>query len=106
MTLTLLSILRILGKPRLDFFLLELCADVFLSRSYQKTKNMDALLAEGRKRRSKRSEARAPVNAAEIARKKSTPTTAADGESLNKLIESVKRKAGETGGRGKRTKTG
>jgi len=65
---------------------------------------MDALLAEGRKRRSKRSEARAPVNAAEIARKKATASSGGDGESLNKLIESVKRKAGETGGRGKRSK--
>jgi len=65
---------------------------------------MDALLAEGRKRRAKRSEARAPVNAAEIARKKATTSSGGDGESLNKLIESVKRKAGETGGRGKRSK--
>ncbi|GAA5876894.1 hypothetical protein JCM16303_006324 [Sporobolomyces ruberrimus] len=73
---------------------------------YQKTRNMDALLAEGRKRRSKRSEARAPVNAVEVARKKSTASAGGDGESLNKLIESVKRKAGETGGRGKRSKTG
>ncbi|GAA5940616.1 pre-rRNA-processing protein ESF1 [Sporobolomyces koalae] len=71
---------------------------------FQKTRNMDALLAEGRKRRAKRSEARAPVNATEIARKKAA-TSAGDGDSLNKLIESVKRKAGETGGRGKRSKT-
>ncbi|GAA5967029.1 hypothetical protein JCM3765_003684 [Sporobolomyces pararoseus] len=72
---------------------------------YQKTRNMDALLAEGRKRRAKRSEARAPVSAAEVARKKAASSTGGDGESLNKLIESVKRKAGETGGRGKRSKT-
>ncbi|GAA6061969.1 hypothetical protein JCM10212_005213 [Sporobolomyces blumeae] len=72
---------------------------------YQKTRNMDALLAEGRKRRAKRSEARAPVDASEVARKKAGASAGGDGESLNKLIESVKRKAGETGGRGKRTKT-
>ncbi|GAA6011140.1 hypothetical protein JCM11491_006738 [Sporobolomyces phaffii] len=72
---------------------------------YQKTRNMDALLAEGRKRRSKRSEARAPVSAVEVARKKAAASSGGDGESLNKLIESVKRKAGETGGRGKRSKT-
>lgn len=62
---------------------------------------MTALLAEGRKRRSKNHDVRAPVGA-DYAR----PKAAADegGESLQKLVESVKRKAGDAGGRGKRAK--
>lgn len=70
---------------------------------FQKTRNMTALLGEGRKRRAKGHDARAPVGAPSVAGSK--PKHAADEGDLLKLVESVKRKAGETGGRGKRTKT-
>ncbi|GAA5823102.1 hypothetical protein JCM11251_007487 [Rhodosporidiobolus azoricus] len=76
---------------------------------YQKSRNMEALLAEGRKRRStKTSKVRAPVAPADgkaPAKRSLEAGGAEEGESLSKLVEAVKRKAGETGGRGKRTKT-
>ncbi|GAA5889156.1 hypothetical protein JCM6882_009758 [Rhodosporidiobolus microsporus] len=77
---------------------------------YQKSRNMEALLAEGRKRRStKTSKARAPVAPVDgkaPAKRSLADGGAGEGESLSKLVEAVKRKAGETGGRGKRAKTG
>ncbi|GAA6003926.1 hypothetical protein JCM10207_006470 [Rhodosporidiobolus poonsookiae] len=76
---------------------------------YQKSRNMEALLAEGRKRRAtKQSKARAPVAPVDgkAPLKRSLAGAGDGGESLDKLIESVKRKAGEAGGRGKRAKTG
>ncbi|BGP18572.1 hypothetical protein JCM10213_003040 [Rhodosporidiobolus nylandii] len=76
---------------------------------FQKTRNMDALLAEGRKRRAdKNTKARAPVAPVEgkPATKRSAPAAEDGGESLSKLVEAVKRKAGDAGGRGKRAKTG
>ncbi|GAA5881012.1 hypothetical protein JCM3774_003068 [Rhodotorula dairenensis] len=72
---------------------------------YQKSRNMEALLAEGRKRRAeKNNELREPVTATEDrpARKRALPEDS--GDSLDKLVEAVKRKAGDAGGRGKRTK--
>ncbi|KAI5479550.1 hypothetical protein MNV49_003287 [Pseudohyphozyma bogoriensis] len=69
---------------------------------YVKTKSMDALLAEGRKRRAKKHDARAPVGAQERGVKVASKDD--EGESLRKLVESVKRKAGDVGGRGKRSK--
>ncbi|GAA5859122.1 hypothetical protein JCM8547_004011 [Rhodosporidiobolus lusitaniae] len=76
---------------------------------YQKSRNMEALLAEGRKRRSgKTSKARdpiAPVDGAASAKKRSADVSVDNGDSLSKLVDAVKRKAGETGGRGKRAKT-
>ncbi|GAA5931529.1 hypothetical protein JCM1841_005539 [Sporobolomyces salmonicolor] len=71
---------------------------------FQKSRNMDALLAEGRKRRAKANTARAPVSAADVVARKRA-AAAGEGDSLSKLVEAVKRKAGETGGRGKRAKT-
>ncbi|GAA6038371.1 hypothetical protein JCM8097_007615 [Rhodosporidiobolus ruineniae] len=78
---------------------------------YQKSRNMEALLAEGRKRRStKSSSARAPVAArdpSDTNRKRSAAEAASGfetGESLSKLVDAVKRKAGDVGGRGKRAK--
>ena len=68
---------------------------------YQKTRNMAALLAEGRKRRSKTHDVRAPVGADYA---KSRSNMADEGDSLQKLGESVKRKSGDAGGRGKRQK--
>ncbi|GAA5969375.1 hypothetical protein JCM11641_008095 [Rhodosporidiobolus odoratus] len=75
---------------------------------FQKSRNMDALLAEGRKRRAvKSSKVRAPVVPTDGTQAPKRPRSAEDGsESLSKLVEAVKRKAGETGGRGKRAKTG
>ncbi|GJN92441.1 hypothetical protein Rhopal_005471-T1 [Rhodotorula paludigena] len=79
---------------------------------YQKSRNMEAILAEGRKRRAtKGDKARAPVVApAEGGASKKRAAAAADGstdaDSLRALAEAVKRKAGEVGGRGKRAKTG
>ncbi|GAA5961747.1 hypothetical protein JCM8115_004756 [Rhodotorula mucilaginosa] len=72
---------------------------------YQKSRNMEALLAEGRKRRAeKTNKLREPVTTTEDrpARKRALPADTSD--SLDKLVEAVKRKAGDTGGRGKRTK--
>ncbi|GAA5986102.1 hypothetical protein JCM10908_006410 [Rhodotorula pacifica] len=72
---------------------------------YQRSRNMEALLAEGRKRRAeKNNKLREPVTASEDrpARKRTLPTDT--GDSLDKLVEAVKRKAGDAGGRGKRTK--
>lgn len=74
----------------------------FCFNSFQKTRNMTALLSEGRKRRAKGHEARAPVSAPSTNGKAKAQ---ADSGDLMKLVESVKRKAGETGGRGKRSKT-
>lgn len=65
---------------------------------------MTALLSEGRKRRAKGHDARAPVGAVDTVERKKR-AEADEGDALAKLVESVKRKAGETGGRGKRTKT-
>lgn len=73
---------------------------------------MEAILAEGRKRRAtKGDKARAPVVApAEGGVSKKRAAAAADGstdtDSLRALAEAVKRKAGDLGGRGKRAKTG
>jgi len=67
---------------------------------------MNLLLDEGRKRRAKNQSTRAPVGAPLSAGAKKERAQANEGESLSKLIESVKRKAGETGGRGKRAKVG
>lgn len=69
---------------------------------------MEALLAEGRKRRTKGG-ARAPVAPVDVngkaASKRSASASGLDnGDSLSKLVEQVKRKAGEAGGRGKRAK--
>ena len=66
---------------------------------------MEALLAEGRKRSAeKTNKLREPVTTTEDrpARKRALPADTSD--SLDKLVEAVKRKAGDTGGRGKRTK--
>lgn len=62
---------------------------------------MTALLAEGRKRRSKTHDVRAPVGA-DYARPRAH--VAEEGDSLQKLVESVKRKSQDVGGRGKRAK--
>ncbi|KAK4052393.1 pre-rRNA-processing protein esf1 [Microbotryomycetes sp. JL201] len=74
---------------------------------FQKTRNMQALLSEGRKRRAKKQDVRAPValSATPSTSAKSDNAGANGGEdNLRRLIESVKRKAGDEGGRGKRTK--
>ncbi|BGP26426.1 pre-rRNA-processing protein ESF1 [Rhodotorula toruloides] len=76
---------------------------------FQKSRNMEALLAEGRKRRSdKQTRTRAPVTApAENGTVKRKDLASAENgrKDLSKLVEAVKRKAGDVGGRGKRTKT-
>ncbi|BGP34054.1 pre-rRNA-processing protein esf1 [Rhodotorula toruloides] len=77
---------------------------------FQKSRNMEALLAEGRKRRSdKHTKTRAPVTAptenGSVKRKAPESGETGGGEDLNRLVEAVKRKAGDAGGRGKRTKT-
>ncbi|GAA5912201.1 hypothetical protein JCM5296_007509 [Sporobolomyces johnsonii] len=105
------------AEPVKDDFKMDLADDRFKSLHedydfaidpsnprFQKSRNMDALLAEGRKRRAKTNTARAPVSAADVAARKRT-AAAGEGDSLSKLVEAVKRKAGETGGRGKRAKT-
>ena len=61
---------------------------------------MDALLSEGQKRRSKKRDARAPVGTLPEGGKKRVAVE----DDWRKLSEAVKRKAGETGGRGKRSK--
>lgn len=71
---------------------------------------MEALLAEGRKRRSdKHTKTRAPVTApsenGSVKRKGPESGETGGGEDLSRLVEAVKRKAGDAGGRGKRTKT-
>ncbi|KAM0746794.1 hypothetical protein T439DRAFT_329491 [Meredithblackwellia eburnea MCA 4105] len=73
---------------------------------FQKTRNMTALLAEGRKRRSKKHDVRAPVSGSGDVSglKASTASVDHGADSLKQLVESVKRKAGDVGGRGKRTK--
>jgi hypothetical protein len=63
---------------------------------------MNTLLAEGRKRRSKAHDPRAPVSAVVASSKKEVKVDA--GADLKKLVESVKRKAADAGGRGKRNK--
>jgi hypothetical protein len=70
---------------------------------------MEALLAEGRKRRFKTTGARAPVAPADVGGKANSKRSASSsgldtGDSLSKLVEQVKRKAGDAGGRGKRAK--
>ncbi|KAJ8293000.1 Pre-rRNA-processing protein esf1 [Rhodotorula toruloides] len=77
---------------------------------FQKSRNMEALLAEGRKRRSdKHTKTRAPVTApsenGSVKRKGPESGETGGGEDLSRLVEAVKRKAGDAGGRGKRTKT-
>ncbi|KAK4704959.1 hypothetical protein P7C70_g1241, partial [Phenoliferia sp. Uapishka_3] len=67
---------------------------------FQKTRNMTALLAEGRKRRSKTHDVRAPVGADYVKPRASGE----EGESLAKLVESVKRKSEAQAGRGKRSR--
>jgi hypothetical protein len=67
---------------------------------------MAALLTEGRKRRSKMHDVRAPVGAPKSSVAKQAKVQVDEGESLKKLVESVKRKAGDAGGRGKRAKVG
>lgn len=61
---------------------------------------MDALLSEGQKRRSNKRDARAPVGSVPLPSKRTND----DGDDWRKLSEAVKRKAGEVGGRGKRSK--
>lgn len=63
---------------------------------------MDVLLSEGRKRRAKAHDPRAPVGAPVAKPKKEVRLD--EGEEMRKLVESVKRKAGDEGGRGKRSK--
>ncbi|SCV71558.1 BQ2448_3146 [Microbotryum intermedium] len=72
---------------------------------FQKTRNMDALLTEGRKRRSNKLDARAPVGAPPSEPTKQANKQSKESDNLQQLVESVKRKAGDAGGRGKRTKT-
>ncbi|SGY62034.1 BQ5605_C007g04643 [Microbotryum silenes-dioicae] len=72
---------------------------------FQKTRNMDALLTEGRKRRSNKLDARAPVSAPPLESVKQASKQSKESDNLQQLVESVKRKAGDVGGRGKRTKT-
>ncbi|TNY22543.1 Pre-rRNA-processing protein ESF1 [Rhodotorula diobovata] len=72
---------------------------------YQKSRNMEALLTEGRKRRAaKTDKARAPVAPSEDKPRAKVAPAPAESESLRALAESVKRKAGDVGGRGKRAK--
>lgn len=66
---------------------------------------MTALLSEGRKRRAKGHDPRAPVGAPLNGVDRKAKRDVDEGDALAALVESVKRKAGETGGRGKRTKT-
>jgi hypothetical protein len=61
---------------------------------------MDALLSEGQKRRSNKRDARAPVGQSSAPVKRKTD----DADDWRKLSEAVKRKAGDVGGRGKRSK--
>ena len=66
---------------------------------------MEALLTEGRKRRAaKTDKARAPVAPSEDKPRAKVAPAPAESESLRALAESVKRKAGDVGGRGKRAK--
>lgn len=74
-----------------------------LNCRFQKTRNMTTLLAEGRKRREKNHDPRAPVGAISATTPKIVKPVD-EGADLKKLVESVKRKAGEVGGRGKRSK--
>ncbi|GAA6057293.1 hypothetical protein JCM3770_001702 [Rhodotorula araucariae] len=72
---------------------------------YQKSRNMEALLSEGRKRRAvKTDKARAPVGPTEDKPRAKAPPAEAEGDSLRALAEAVKRKAGDVGGRGKRAR--
>ena len=62
---------------------------------------MDALLSEGRKRREKLHIERTPVHQLDRDNQKAID----ERNSLKILVDSVKRKAGEAGGRGKRSRT-
>ena len=62
---------------------------------------MDALLSEGQTRRSSKRDVRAPVGAP-LPNKKRVATE--DSTDWRKLSEAVKAKAGDVGGRGKRSK--
>lgn len=75
------------------------------ARSYQKSRNMEALLTEGRKRRAaKTDKVRAPVAPSEDRPRPKAAPAPAESDSLRALAESVKRKAGDVGGRGKRSR--
>ncbi|KAM0790681.1 hypothetical protein ACM66B_004540 [Microbotryomycetes sp. NB124-2] len=71
---------------------------------FQKTRNMQALLSEGRKRRSKKQDTRAPVASSPEGKGVDKLSATGGEDNLRRLVESVKRKAGEEGGRGKRAK--